>query len=180
MSLEGITNKSTERMDFLTKLLTKLRARPGVRQLLKFCIVGASSAVIDFGLSNWLYYKVGWGIFPSLSIPFFLAVCNGFYWNRRWTFQKTEEDAKKQYPKFILTNSIGWGLNLTIMTSVLILAERMGFLRTQRSLEEIIRAIIYREGHTFAPLALNAAKVVATLCVTAWNFTAARLWTFKK
>ena len=34
--------------------------------------------------------------------------------------------------------------------------------------------------HQFSPLAVNAAKAAATVVVTAWNFTASKLWTFKK
>jgi putative flippase GtrA len=154
--------------------------RPAARQFIKFCIVGLSSAAIDFGLLNLLHYQAGLPVAVAATISFFIAVCNGFYWNRRWTFRAEEGDAKKQYPKFVLTNIIGWMLNLLIMTSVLVLAERMGWMQTRRTVGEIIRIILLRDGNTpFAPLALNGAKAIATLFVTAWNFSAAKFWTFK-
>jgi putative flippase GtrA len=178
MSSESVINKNTEPT---SSFLQTLWARPGIRQLAKFCIVGASSAIIDFGLLNLLHFKAGVPIVYAMTISFFCAVANGFYWNRRWTFGATDGDAKKQYPKFFLSNSIGWMLNLSITTGVLVLAERLNLLHTQRDFGEVVRAIVFKDSSVpFTPLVLNAAKVVATLCVTAWNFTAARLWTFKK
>ena len=157
-----------------------LAARPGARQFIKFCIVGASSAVIDFGLLNILHYSLGLPVALAATISFFTAVCNGFYWNRKWTFRANEGNTAAQYSKFVLTNIIGWLLNLTIMTSILVLAGQLGWLHTKRPAMEIVSLIATGQGkHEFSFLALNAAKAVATVVVTAWNFTAAKLWTFK-
>lgn len=155
-------------------------ARPGARQFVKFCIVGASSAVIDFSLLNILHFGLHLSVAAAATISFFTAVCNGFYWNRKWTFRASDGDAAKQYPKFVATNLVGWGLNLSIMTAVLVTAGAMGLLHTQRSGGEIISLIATGEGkQAFNALALNGAKAVATVFVTAWNFTASKLWTFK-
>lgn len=162
-------------------LLASLSARPGARQFIKFCIVGASSAVIDFGLLNLLHYKAGLPVAAAASISFLTAVCNGFYWNRRWTFRANEGNAASQYPKFVLTNIIGWLLNLGIMTLVLVLAGTLGFLHTQRTPGEIVSLIATQQGKgEFNFLTLNGAKLIATVIVTAWNFTASKLWTFKQ
>ena len=155
-------------------------ARPGARQFLKFCIVGASSFVIDFGLLNLLHYKAGFSIALAATISFFTAVCNGFYWNRTWTFKERTGDLEKQFPLFVATNIVGWFLNLTIMTAVLMTAGALGWMHTQRTPWEIVRMIALKEGGSeINPFALNAAKMVATVIVLAWNFTAARLWTFR-
>ncbi len=157
-----------------------LLQRPGIQQLIKFCIVGASSFTIDLGLFNLLYQKYGWLLLTAKTLSFSLAVVNGFYWNRRWTFQAGAGDAKAQYPKFLLTNTVGLLLNLSIMTGAILLAGRMGWIHANKSTGEILELIVRGEGRTaFSPLTVNAATVVATVCVTAWNFTAARLWTFK-
>jgi putative flippase GtrA len=181
MSSESITNKNTEPMGYLPNLLK----RPSVRQLIKFCIVGASSAVIDNGLLFVLHFKMHLlSIVPAMTISFFCAVANGFYWNRRWTFGTTgttSGDTKKQYSKFALSNSIGLFLNISITTGLLVLAENLGWLHTQRSFAQVLRAVASQDRSVpFTPLVFYAAKAVATLCVMAWNFTAARLWTFKK
>jgi putative flippase GtrA len=157
-----------------------LAARPGARQLVKFIIVGASSFTIDIGLLNIFYLVLGWPILVAKTVSFLIAVGNGFYWNRRWTFRATEGDAKKQYPKFVLTNTVGLLLNLTIMTLAILLATKMGYIHTQRNLGDIISLLLSGEGKkVFNPLTVNAATFVATVVVTAWNFTAAKFFTFK-
>jgi putative flippase GtrA len=176
MSSESIAPKNTSpSSDFLKNLW----ARPRIRELTKFCVVGVSSTAIDFGLYALLSPILG--ILLANTISFFCATCNGFYWNRRWTFGATQGDAKTQYSKFIVSNSIGWVLNVTIMTLVLVQAERLGYLTTNLNASEIIYSIVSKP--KVSPFSLPvqmAAKAVATLCVMTWNFTAARLWTFKK
>lgn len=160
--------------------MSSILARPGVRQLAKFCIVGFSSFVIDFGLFNLLHFKGGWGIGGAKTLSFLVAVCNGFYWNRRWTFQANGGDAKAQYPKFLLTNTIGLVLNLTMMTVAIIEATNLGFIHTHRTPQQIIELLVSGSGkQEFPGLVLNGALVVATAVVMMWNFTAARLWTFR-
>ena len=172
MDLSGPTVSASSLSSFL--------ARPGARQFVKFCVVGASSAVIDFGLLNLLHYKVGLPVALALTISFFTAICNGFYWNRKWTFRAQQGKAATQYSKFVLTNSIGWILNTGITIVVLVLAGTLGFLHTQRTTPEIISLIISRQDKSeFNALTLNGAKLIATVIVTAWNFTASKLWTFK-
>jgi putative flippase GtrA len=155
-------------------------SRKGPRQFVKFCIVGASSTIIDFTLLNLLHFRAGFPLPLAATCSFLVAVCNGFYWNRRWTFDAGAGDARRQYPKFVLTNLVGWTLNLTIMTLALVVASGMGLTEVKESPGEIVRLIALSRGkEVFSPLAVNAAKAAATVCVTAWNFTASKLWTFK-
>jgi hypothetical protein len=75
---------------------------------------------------------------------------------------------------------VGWGLNLTVMTLAIVMAMRLGVMHTERSTNEIIQIIATGKGKSeFSPVVLIGAKVVAAVVVVAWNFTAARLWTFK-
>lgn len=155
-------------------------ARPGARQFVKFCIVGLSSTIIDFGLLNLLHYRVGLPLAVAATCSFLVAVTNGFYWNRRWTFRAGEGDAAKQYSKFIATNIVGWLLNLTIMTAALVIASRLNLTTVKEPPAEIVQLIALGQGkELFSPRAVNSAKALATVVVTAWNFTASKLWTFK-
>jgi putative flippase GtrA len=150
-----------------------LLARPGIQQLLKFCIIGASSFVIDTGLLAFLHYKIGLSVAVANTISFIVAVTNGFIWNSRWTFKERAGDAKKQYPKFLATNIIGWILNLTIMTVAIVVAMQSGVM--------IVSIIASGQGKSeFKPIVLFGAKVIATIFVMAWNFTAAKFFTFKQ
>jgi putative flippase GtrA len=158
-----------------------LLARPGIQQLLKFCIIGASSFVIDTGLLAFLHYKIGLSVAVANTISFIVAVTNGFIWNSRWTFKERAGDAKKQYPKFLATNIIGWILNLTIMTVAIVVAMQSGVMHSNKSINEIVSIIASGQGKSeFKPIVLFGAKVIATIFVMAWNFTAAKFFTFKQ
>jgi putative flippase GtrA len=158
-----------------------LAERPGVRQLVKFCIVGASSFIIDIGLLNFFHFAVGLPLLVAKACSFLIAIGNGFYWNRKWTFKATAGDARQQYPKFVLTNTIGLILNLSIMTGAILLATRMGFIHQDRTVGEIIELLLSgKSRNAFNPLTVNAATLVATVFVTVWNFAAAKFFTFKQ
>lgn len=135
-----------------------------MRQLIKFCLVGASSTVIDKGI-QWflmgLFPLVPWWIVQSISFCF--GVSNGFFWNRRWTFAgQNNASARTQYSKFFVTNVIGLGLNLLITKGFLVLITG-----------DLLHA-------TNPP---KTTVLIASLCaipiVVIWNFGASRLWTFK-
>lgn len=142
--------------------------------------MGVSSFLIDASLLSVLHYRVGMSVAVAGTISFLCAVTNGYIWNSRWTFRDRQGDSKKQYPKFLATNVVGWGLNLTIMTLTILLAMRLGVMHTQRTTSEILRLIAEGKGKSeFSWPVLMGSKVVATVIVVAWNFTAARLWTFR-
>ena len=169
-----------------TSPLSRVLKRPGVRQFVKFCVVGASSTLIDFGvyLSLIELLHLDHLVKSALhlqspdqalnlarplaqTISFLLAVTNGFIWNNRWTFRTHGEgDARKRYGKFVLTNVIGLILNLTIL-SLVVHTVSPGVVEWVRSM---------------APLKDPAGllgKMVATAVVLGWNFTASKYWTFK-
>ena len=131
-------------------------------------------------LFNLLHFVAGLPIVPAAICSFIVAVTNGFYWNRRWTFRAGAGDARKQYPKFVATNVIGLLLNVSVTALALIVASQMGLTTVNEPPAEIAKIIFLGKGkEAFSPLAVNAAKICATVCVTAWNFTAAKFWTFK-
>jgi putative flippase GtrA len=162
--------------------ISALAARPGLAQFVKFCIVGFSSTIIDFTIYNVLL-RLGFTPALALTCSFLVAVFNGFYWNRRWTYRATEGDALKQGPKFLATNIVGWALNMTVTTVALVLASQWGLTRTHHTPAETLHLVLFRSATGevgFSTLALNAAKVCATIVVTAWNYSAATFITFKK
>ena len=96
--------------------LSSLWQRQGVRQLVKFCLVGLSSTVVDTGV-KWFFLNT----FPALpwwlvaTIAFGFGLTNGFFWNRHLTFRAHEHgNARMQYLKFAIANGVGLVLNLTI------------------------------------------------------------------
>lgn len=134
-----------------------------MRQLIKFCIVGASSTVIDLSIYAFLLHTfplLPWYI--SQTIAFCFGVTNGFIWNRLWTFQAHKAATRSQYPKFFATNVIGLALNLGLQKVFLILFTGQLLLVANPS-----------------PTTLILVKLCAIPIVVVWNFSAARFWTFR-
>jgi putative flippase GtrA len=135
-----------------------------MRQLIKFCLVGLSSTIIDKGIQRILLLSFPlWPWWVSQTISFCFGVTNGFFWNRRWTFRAQHAgSSRKQYPKFFATNIIGLILNLGFTKLFLI-------------------ALTGETVHTVNPN-VNTVQI-ASLCaipiVVVWNFTASRFWTFR-
>ena len=159
----------------------RLSQQPALAQFVKFCVIGASSFAIDVGLLNALHFGAGFPLFPSKAVSFLAGVSNGFFWNSRWTFRELRGNSRAQYPKFVATNVIGLVLNLGIMTGGIVAATRLGWVHTDRSPAEIVGLVVSGAGKkAFNPVTVNGAIIVATVVVTAWNFTAAKFITFRK
>jgi len=169
------------------QLWTGLIQRRGVRQFVKFGLVGATSTVIDFGLL-WLLLNpldlrgrllaslAGWPAVQQLaatyhlhrivanSISFLVAVTNGFIWNSRWTFRGYGRGTRRlQYLRFLLVNLVGLMLNNLIL-SVVAHAIPASLLAHLRGLGRDPAAMV--------------GKAVATAVVVFWNFGANKYWTF--
>jgi putative flippase GtrA len=139
-----------------------LLQKPGLRQFVKFCIIGASSFSIDFLVSYFLtFHLMMWWVLAK-TISFSLAVTNGFFWNQRWTFRAVgRRKHHEQYAMFFGVNIVGWLLNVTIMKTVF-----------------WISTGTFRGQHPTKPVWF-AATLAATVIVVFWNFFANKHWTFK-
>lgn len=135
-----------------------------MKQLFKFCCVGATSTVISLSI-QWalLTYAPFLPWYISQTIAFCFGVTNGFFLNRIWTFQAADHArVRTQYPKFFISNAIGLILNLTITKGFLILFTGQVLLKENAE-----------------PRTQILATLCATFFVVIWNFSAARFWTFK-
>jgi putative flippase GtrA len=135
-----------------------------MRQLIKFCLVGATSTIIDVCVLGGLlsvFKGLPWWIAKSIS--FIFGVTNGFIWNRRWTFRdQVHGAARQQYIKFVFTNVVGFFLNLMITKGFLI------FFTGQ-----------FSHNHNPDVRTVQIASLCAVPIVVIWNFSAARLLTFR-
>lgn len=135
-------------------------------RFIKFCIVGASSVVVQYAALEAFvvaFKHLGcaghWVVPTSTSLGAIPAIINGFYWNRKWTFQQTDaETATRQFWLFVAVNLVGIALNYSLMY---LFNERLGLF----------------SGVSHARL-VNFILTVA--CVTLWNFTANSRWTFRQ
>ena len=137
--------------------------RAGMRQFVKFVIIGFSSAVIDVGVNKILMHRFDTPWLIAGMIGFALGVTNGFFWNSRWTFRGLGSGRQHElYMKFVAVNIVGLLLNLGIMKLVFIIMTGQMVLLANPSHSQ-----------------WNIAKAIAIVIVAVWNFSANKLWTFR-
>lgn len=127
-------------------------------RFIKFSIVGALGAIIDFGLLNLMKGFLGWNLLLANTFSVCAAIISNFTWNRLWTFPESRTRKKRtQLPQFVLVNIIGLLINNVIVLG--------------------LDAVL--EPHIGEPLSYNLAKAVAIGVVLFWNFGVNRLWTYR-
>ena len=94
-----------------------------ISQFGKFCYVGFSNLLIDFGILNLFIYYSGLdsGIYYSVfkGTSFLFAVVNSYIWNKYWTFDNGNEGKiLKQFMKFLTVLGIGMIINVTIASLI--------------------------------------------------------------
>lgn len=162
MSAEGgisLTN-FFERVNALAPQRVR-EAHPEMRRFIKFAIVGAIGAVVDFAILNILVFLFGVPKEYANIISTSCAIVSNFTWNRLWTFPESREQAvHTQFGQFALMNIIGLAINQAV------------FLSSDHFIFEPL----------FVPhktIPLNLAKACAIGVVLFWNFGANRLTTYR-
>ena len=135
-------------------------------RFLKFAIVGAVGALIDFGVMN-LLTTAGMPLVPAGTISLLVAVTSNFIGNRYWTYPDSRSRRlTHQLTMFFAVNIAGVAIRLPILHFIeppLIRAlERMHF-----------RATLSAEF-----LARNLTLALAIGIVMLWNFFMNRYWTY--
>ncbi|MCQ2285044.1 MAG: GtrA family protein [Bacteroidales bacterium] len=84
-------------------------------KFIKFCLVGGSGMLVDFGSTyvckEWLKINK----YISNSIGFVLAATSNFFLNRLWTFQSKDAQIGVQYFTFFVISLIGLGINNAVI-----------------------------------------------------------------
>lgn len=90
----------------------RLAARRGVRQFLKFGIVGASGAVVSFVIFHMLVHA-SFDLTLAFSIGFIAGGVNNYWWNRRWTF-RSKGHPGKELMQFLTVSAMALALGIVI------------------------------------------------------------------
>lgn len=143
-----------------TAPLARLAQRPGVRQLVKFGIVGISSTAVNFAVLNLMLIVFHQNRYSAVTVAFLISVVNGYIWNKLWTFKAAQaKPVHTQFVQFLLVNTVGLGLDLLII--------------------KLISVPLEHDFNLNMVKATNLAQLVATGVAVFWNFFANRFWTFK-
>jgi putative flippase GtrA len=125
---------------------------PFILKFLKFCAVGFSGMVIDFGTTWLLKEKLKINKYIANSCGFIMAASSNYILNRLWTFESHNQQIASEYFSFIGISVIGLGLNNLI---VFLLSDKLKW-------------------------NFYLSKVVAIGVVILWNFGMNFLYTFKE
>ena len=136
---------------------------PVIWQFAKFGLIGVLNTLLDFGILNLLSYLTKVYSGPTLVLlnvfAFLAANVNSYFWNKSWTFSGRAKNAASEFGKFLLVSIIGFAINSLILWFLTTLMHPLGGLSPQ--------------------LWENAAKIVATVVYTIWNFIGYKLLVFK-
>ncbi|MHB0922921.1 MAG: GtrA family protein [Bellilinea sp.] len=139
-------------------------------RFIRFAIVGAIGAVIDFSVFNFLTNFVD--IFKTNAvwasvISFILAVISNFTWNRIWTYPDSRNKSfRRQLTQFVVVSVIG----LLIRTPLFAWLEKIliEFLTGRWNFDPLTPVIV----------AHNISLAIVILVIMLWNFFANRYWTY--
>ncbi len=146
-----------------------------VERFIKFAIVGAIGAVVDFTVLNIMKVVfenmglgVGWdiGLDPhqiqlvaANIISFSTAVVSNFTWNRLWTFPESRQlPIAGQLSQFAIVNILGLIINTVLLVVM----------------DEYVFSNFFDERVSY-----NLAKAFAIGVVLFWNFGINRIWTYR-
>ncbi len=119
-------------------------------KFLKFCLVGFSGMIIDFGITWVLKEKAGINKYIANSTGFILAASSNYFWNRIWTFHSVNTQIAAEYTSFILISLVGLVINNLI---ILLFSDKL-------------------------KMNFYLSKLIAIGVVTVWNFLMNYLFTF--
>jgi len=134
-------------------------------RFMKFSVVGAIGAGIDFGVMNALSQGLHLSLVLAGTISFLCAVTSNFIWNRFWTYPDSRSrPILQQWLMFLAVNVVGVGIRIPLL----------------RFLEQpILRLLLPFFSAVMASLlAKNLTLAVAIGIVMLWNFFANRYWTY--
>jgi len=92
----------------------------------RFCVVGLSGMVIDYGATYLGKEKLKINKYLANGIGFLLAATSNFFFNKFWTFGDNSPDELTQYSKYLSFALIGLGIN-TLIIYLLINKRNMNF-----------------------------------------------------
>jgi putative flippase GtrA len=121
-----------------------------IYKLFKFCVVGFTGMIVDFGITFLLKEKARVQKYLANGAGFFLAATTNYFLNRVWTFKSTNPEVFIEYAHFIFISLTGLAINSLVLWLLVSKWKRKFYL----------------------------AKFFAILVTTAWNFVANAIYTF--
>ena len=84
-------------------------------QFIKFCVVGGTGVVVDFGITFLFKEKLKLNKYIANSLGFMAAASTNYLLKRWWTFRSHDPEVAQQYVQFVGISAIGLILNNIII-----------------------------------------------------------------
>lgn len=137
-------------------------------RFIKFAIVGAVGALVDFGVANLLVFALQASLIVAGTISFICAIFSNFTWNRLWTYPDSRSKSPlTQFIQFSVTSVIGLVIRVPIL--------KFGEPFLYRQLKSLPFQLSFL---TPDFLAKNITLAIAIIIVMFWNFFVNRNWTY--
>ncbi len=136
-------------------------------RFLRFAIVGAIGAMVDFGVMNLLSHFTSMPLVLAGTISFVCAVISNFTWNRYWTYPESRSRPLiHQLGMFFVVNTAGVLIRIPVLHFV----------------EPLILSMLEDTAHlshlSADFLARNGTLALAVGIVMLWNYFINRHWTY--
>jgi putative flippase GtrA len=128
-----------------------LRRRGNWRQLLQFCVVGATGYVVNLTVFAILVHVTDLHYAAAAVGSFLVAVTNNYLLNRLWTFRHQRGSVVWQGARFLVVSVAALAANLLVLT-----------LLVSAGVDEIV------------------GQAIAIILVTPVNFVGNKLWSFRR
>ncbi|MDR2465920.1 MAG: GtrA family protein [Prevotellaceae bacterium] len=137
----------------------------------KFALVGCSGLAVDFGVTFLCKEILRVNKYVANSLGFACAASSNYFLNRWWTFNSNDPDMTRQYAYFFAIALAGLAINNFL---VWLLHDRLklNFAKAAEKLNLLPARFLSPK------LDFYAAKLLAILCVTLWNFAGNYFFTF--
>lgn len=136
-------------------------------RFLKFMVVGAIGAVVDFSVANLLTHFLGMDLVPAGTISLACAIVSNFIWNRYWTYPDSRSrPIGRQLIMFFAVNIAGVAIRIPILHFV------------EPPLIDLFESMHLSSSLSSEFLAKNLTLALAVGIVMLWNFFVNRYWTY--
>jgi len=136
-------------------------------RFLRFALVGAIGAVVDFGIFNLLISSLPIKAVYASAVSFVAAVISNFLWNRYWTYPDSRsKPISQQLVQFAAVSVIGLGIR-----AILFILLEIPLINFSARYFHVLPLEASTIGH-------NITLAIAILIVMAWNFLVNRYWTY--
>lgn len=136
-------------------------------RFLKFAMVGALGAMIDFGVMNMMTHLFNMKLVFAGTISFTCAVISNFTLNRYWTYPDSRsKHILHQLGMFVIVSAAGIAFRIPILHYV------------EPPMAVLIGKVTRLPSETTHFLAKNATLAFAIGVVMIWNFFINRYWTY--